>query len=398
MSSSEEFALRLLRIASAQMILESGFIKTHTRCVDVIADVFGRYLELLGNHGNDLVASANRLEGNMLDIALVFEVLGVDCDALYEYGIAAYKKAKQGPEKSTEPDHTELSVQTGFPRLEPASFPIDKDALIQSKIDEHRIESDAQDTALPLPTSVASAAIDTMIDNALQNPFLEWPPRPVLPKERDQLKTKNKSSKASGLASKSKQGARLQGSKLNLEHLALLKSSSAAAETTNMTPLTSTKETYDKLAQKLSTSLFRTSLTLRNYLFAIMQNSDQSLLYEFPATTTSLATSHISLLDVPVQSIAFKVPDAYLSGAPEFVDSSTKSARADAMRVDSNLAANPEPQSIPSSAQERPVLIVSQKSAGTSGVQSLTESLTTSEQPKIKLKMSFGPPSSTAPG
>lgn len=124
MNTSDHFAFSLSKIAVSSILGDSGFSKTHSRCVDMLADVSGFYLMLISKSCISVAESANRSEATPFDLQMVFDHMNIDTVLLSEYLLANLSKKLVEESDSNVDANVTDPIQVDFPRPEPASFPV----------------------------------------------------------------------------------------------------------------------------------------------------------------------------------------------------------------------------------------------------------------------------------
>ncbi|CAG8634269.1 12972_t:CDS:2 [Ambispora gerdemannii] len=81
----ERFCSSVLRLATLQLIQQAGFDKTSGLSVDVLTDVFGNYLEMLGKTAKNHAMHAGRTKMNAFDVKATFETLGIKVEDLEDW-------------------------------------------------------------------------------------------------------------------------------------------------------------------------------------------------------------------------------------------------------------------------------------------------------------------------
>ncbi|CAG8508262.1 13614_t:CDS:2 [Ambispora leptoticha] len=81
----ERFCSSVLRLAALQLIQQAGFDKTSSMSADVLTDVFGNYLELLGKTAKNHGMHAGRTKMNAFDVKATFETLGIKVEDLEDW-------------------------------------------------------------------------------------------------------------------------------------------------------------------------------------------------------------------------------------------------------------------------------------------------------------------------
>ncbi|KAG9292114.1 hypothetical protein G9A89_005258 [Geosiphon pyriformis] len=81
----ENFCSFILRVSTLQILQTTGFEKSSSIGADVLTDVFGKYLELLGTIAQKNATHAGRTRANAYDVGATFEKLGIKFNELEEW-------------------------------------------------------------------------------------------------------------------------------------------------------------------------------------------------------------------------------------------------------------------------------------------------------------------------
>ena|SRR6185312_6982205 len=81
----EAFCSSYLRLVTLHIIQAAGFDKTSEISLDVLTDIFGRYITLLGHTVTENANHAGRATPNILDLSPAFESLNIDMSDLKEW-------------------------------------------------------------------------------------------------------------------------------------------------------------------------------------------------------------------------------------------------------------------------------------------------------------------------
>jgi histone H3/H4 len=124
-----EFAKETCKIAIAEILRMRGIDRISASTLNVLLDVCERYQRLLASVCTQCCNNAGRTQVNSIDIFAALEFLDIDVFAVEDYLRTLVNQKQKMTEKNKD-------VRMGFPRIEPAVFPIS--LLILSRYESSR--------------------------------------------------------------------------------------------------------------------------------------------------------------------------------------------------------------------------------------------------------------------
>ncbi|KAI9010413.1 Bromodomain associated-domain-containing protein [Phycomyces nitens] len=82
---TDKFCFALLRITTLQILQSAGYESVHVDPTDILTDVFGQYIQMLGATTNAYAQLAGRTTGTLQDVVDGLEDLAVDTNTLRDW-------------------------------------------------------------------------------------------------------------------------------------------------------------------------------------------------------------------------------------------------------------------------------------------------------------------------